>query len=84
MALPACIPPLVTDAGTFPSHPQAYAMTGHRSQGATLHGDIIIDVRSAFAPGLLYVMLSRVCSRKQLIIVGDLEPGMFKPIHIDF
>ena len=68
----------------LPPPSQAYAMTGHRSQGATLHGDIIVDVRSAFAPGLLYVMLSRVCSRKQLIIVGDLEPGMFKPIHIDF
>ena len=30
-------------------------------------------MRSAIAPGLLYVMLSRVCSRKQLIIDGD--PG---------
>ena len=84
VALPACIPPLVAHAGTCRPYPQAYAMTGHRSQGATLHGDIIIDVRSAFAPGLLYVMLGRVCSRKQLIIVGDLEPSMFKPIHIDF
>ena len=70
--------------GNLPPHPQAYAMTGHGSQGATLHGVIIINVRPAFAPGLLYVMLGRVCSRKQLIIVGDLEPSMFKPIIIDF
>lgn len=59
-------------------------MTGHRSQGATLLGDIIIDVRSAFAPGMLYVMLSRLCSRHQLIIVGELEPSMFTPIRITF
>ena len=60
-------------------------MTGHRSQGAILlHDDIIIDVRSAFAPCLLYVMLCRACSRKQFIIVKDPDPSMFKPIHIYF
>lgn len=41
----------------------AYAMTVHRSQGATLAGPTIMHVRDAFAPGLLYVMLSRVSCR---------------------
>ena len=39
--------------------------------------------RSNFSPGLLYVMLSRVRSRKQLIIVGRLKPSDFSPITID-
>ena len=56
---------------------------GHRSQGATFDGQVIIDVRSAFVPGLLYVMLSRVRSSKQLVIVGDLTPDMFTAVHIE-
>ena len=86
-------------------------MTGHRSQGATLEGDVIIDVQrsvtktrdgneqpwphlllpfphccfsnSAFSPGLLYVMLSRVRQRSQLRIVGELTPSMFDPIIVN-
>ena len=50
---------------------------------ATIEGDVILDVRSAFAPGLLYVMLSRVRCRKQLWIVGKLTPSMFTPIRVD-
>ena len=61
----------------------AYSMTGHRSQGATIEGDVIIDVASAFSPGLLYVMLSRIKKRSQLRIVGRLTPDMFDPILIN-
>ncbi len=45
-----------------------------------MKGDVVLHVRSAFAPGLLYVMLSRVQSSKQLVIVNKLLPDMFKPI----
>eukprot|EP00955_Chlamydomonas_euryale_P079702 363330-Chlamydomonas_euryale.AAC.19 len=38
----------------------AYAITGHASQGATIPGPVLNDVRSGFAPGLVYVTLSRV------------------------
>lgn len=61
----------------------AYALTGHRAQGATITGKVIVDVRNCFAPGLLYVMLSRICSRDQVYIVGRLTPDMFRPIIID-
>lgn len=37
-----------------------YAMTGHKSHGATISEQVIIHVRDGFCPGLLYVMLSRV------------------------
>jgi hypothetical protein len=47
---------------TFPLMP-AYAITGHSSQGATLRGRVLIHMLSCFAPGLLYVMLSRVARR---------------------
>ena len=50
----------------------AYAMTGHKSQGATLTGSTIVHIQSAFTPGLAYVMLSRVVSRANLKVVGRL------------
>jgi hypothetical protein len=59
-----------------------YAMTGHRSQGATLRGKVLIDVKDAFCPRLLYVMLSRVPSRLNLRIVGELTPDMFTPVRV--
>ncbi len=61
----------------------AYAITGHRSQGATLEGDVIVDVRDAFAMGLMYVVLSRIRTRKNICLVGTLTPEMFQPIKID-
>ena len=61
----------------------AYAMTGHRAQGATVQSKVIIDIRSAFVPGLLYVILSRICERSQILLVGDLKPDMFCPIKIN-
>jgi hypothetical protein len=57
-----------------------YAITAHRAQGATLTGRTILDVRSAFAPGIVYVMLSRVTSRDDLFILGDLQPNHFVPV----
>jgi ATP-dependent exoDNAse (exonuclease V) alpha subunit len=60
----------------------AYAMTGHKCQGATFRCLTIIDILTAFTPGLLYVMLSRVTKRDNLRIVGGLSPEMFVPVNL--
>jgi ATP-dependent exoDNAse (exonuclease V) alpha subunit len=57
----------------------AYAMTGHKSQGATISNNVIINIRIAFAPGLTYVMLSRTTNRQHLKIVRKLVPSDFIP-----
>ena len=57
----------------------AYALTAHKCQGATIHGPGIIHVRKAFAPGMLYVMLSRFTERKNIRIMTKLTPE-----HFDF
>lgn len=56
-----------------------YAITAHRAQGATLRGRTILHVRKAFAPGMVYVMLSRVTSRDNLFIIGHLKPRDIVP-----
>ena len=55
----------------------AYAMTVHRCQGATFTSHVIVHVTCAFAPGLLYVMLSRVTNRRFLCVVMPLTPVHF-------
>jgi hypothetical protein len=65
--------------GSFPCM-LAYALTGHKSQGATLTGPTIVHVRHSFAPGLLYVMLSRVTSREKLKVVAPLTLDSFTPV----
>ena len=46
--------------------------------------DTIVDMREAFTPGLLYVMLSRVTQRSKLRIVGTgLDPSLFVPVLFD-
>ena len=47
---------------TFPLR-LAYARTAHSSQGNTITGRVFIHVRSAFALGIVYVMLSRMPQR---------------------
>ncbi len=58
----------------------AYAMTAHKSQGCTVPGNVILMVRDAFAPGMLYVMLSRVTEMAKLYVIGYLVPTMFTPV----
>jgi hypothetical protein len=58
----------------------AYAITAHKCQGMTMSGRTFIHVRDSFAPGLLYVMLSRVPCRKMLYIIGVLSPSDFRPV----
>jgi ATP-dependent exoDNAse (exonuclease V) alpha subunit len=60
----------------------AYAMTGHKSQGATISTNVVVDIRNAFAPGLTYVMLSRVTNRTNLKIKGRLIPSDFIPCKL--
>ena len=55
---------------------------GHKSQGATLTGRTIVHVSSAFCPGLLYVMLSRVTTRDKLHLLQRLTPDMFQPMMV--
>lgn len=47
----------------------AYAITIHKSQGMTFD-EIVVDCEKAFAPGQVYVALSRVKSLKGLYIKG--------------
>ena len=58
----------------------AYAMTIHASQGATISGKCIIHITSSFTVGLGYVVVSRVTDRRNLFVVGGLQPDMFRPI----
>lgn len=58
----------------------AYAMTAHRCQGATLTGKVILDVRSAFSPAIVYVMLSRATTRANVRVLGELLPQHFVPV----
>eukprot|EP00882_Tetradesmus_deserticola_P001750 GHRQ01001880.1.p1 GENE.GHRQ01001880.1~~GHRQ01001880.1.p1 ORF type:complete len:1314 (+),score=134.67 GHRQ01001880.1:549-3944(+) len=56
----------------------AYAITGHAAQGITLSTPTIVHIRTAFVPGLAYVMLSRTTTRHLLTIVNRLTPDMFQ------
>lgn len=58
-----------------------YAMTAHRCQGATLTGTTILHVRNAFSPAIVYVMLSRVTTRDNIYILGQLQPEDFVPVN---
>jgi ATP-dependent exoDNAse (exonuclease V) alpha subunit len=68
---------LYHDAKQFMKHAfalrLAYALSGHKSQGATIANDAIIHVRDGFCPGLLYVMLSRVTERKLIKLVDSID-----------
>jgi hypothetical protein len=56
-------------AGTFSHYPikLAWGITVHKSQGLTFE-KAIIDVSSAFAPGQIYVALSRLVSLEGLVL----------------
>jgi ATP-dependent DNA helicase PIF1 len=41
----------------------AYAITGHKAQGATVASKVVIDICDAFTPELTYVLLSRVIEK---------------------
>ncbi len=49
-----------------------YASTRHKSQGATISSKVTIHIHESFAQGLVYVVLFRITSRKDLKIVINL------------
>jgi hypothetical protein len=57
-----------------------YAITRHKSQGAMISSKVVIHIRESFARGLVYVMLSKVTSRKNLKIVNNLQPSDIQPM----
>lgn len=69
-----------TIKGTFAHYPikLAWAVTVHKSQGLTFE-KAIIDVSRAFAPGQIYVALSRLTSLNGLVINGKIPEEMPQP-----
>jgi hypothetical protein len=67
--------------GTFTQYPikLAWAITIHKSQGLTFE-KAIIDTADAFAPGQVYVALSRLRSLQGLVLTSKIN---FKALHID-
>ena len=65
--------------GTFSHYPLklAWAITVHKSQGLTFQ-KAIIDVSRAFAPGQIYVALSRLTSLDGLVLTGIIPYSVLK------
>lgn len=70
-----------TVAGTFSQYPLrlAWAITVHKSQGLTFD-KAVIDIGNAFAPGQVYVALSRLTSLKGLVLLSPVNTGS---LHMD-
>lgn len=68
--------------GTFQQFPikLAWAVTVHKSQGLTFDR-AIIDVGQAFAPGQVYVALSRLRSLDGLILKTRIDPSVIQNDH---
>ncbi|RYZ55424.1 MAG: helicase, partial [Sphingobacteriales bacterium] len=64
------------ELGAFQQYPVrlAWAVTIHKSQGLTFE-KAIIDAGQSFAPGQVYVALSRLTSLKGLVLSSMISPG---------
>jgi hypothetical protein len=59
----------------------AHAKTGHKSQGATIASNMLVNIRNAFSPWLTYVMLFRVTNRRNPKIRRTPSPTNFAPCN---
>lgn len=68
--------------GTFEQYPLklAWAITIHKSQGLTFN-KAIIDIGKAFAPGQVYVALSRCRNLDGIILASEIYKNTIKPIN---
>ena len=59
----------------------AFASTAHKIQGATIPKPqkAIINVSDTFTPAMVYVMLSRVCSLDQILILDEFDSSKMYP-----
>lgn len=64
------------EVGSFKQYPirLAWAITIHKSQGLTFE-KAIIDAGASFAPGQVYVALSRLTSLSGLVLYSRIQPG---------
>ena len=58
----------------------AAASTSHKIQGQTVHKpkSLVVDIQDTKEAGMVYVMLSRVCSIEQIFILDKLNPEKIK------
>ncbi|HTE23863.1 ATP-dependent DNA helicase [Flavitalea sp.] len=70
------------ELGTFTQYPVrlAWAITIHKSQGLTFE-KAIIDVGNAFAPGQVYVALSRCTTLEGVVLHSLVHPSAIKTDH---
>jgi ATP-dependent DNA helicase PIF1 len=59
----------------------AYAIIGHKAQGATIKSKVFIHIKKSFARSLTYVMLSRIINHSHLLIFENLNLTHFKCIY---
>ena len=59
----------------------AFACTAHKVQGSTIPkpNKVIINTKDTFAAAMIYVMLSRVCSMTQILILNEFNEGKMYP-----
>ena len=59
----------------------AFASTAHKIQGATIPKPqkVIVNVDDTFGAAMVYVMLSRVCSLQQILLLNDFPESKMYP-----